>query len=244
MPDTPTDSLVVSARSTLRRKRERGNYERALVHAILDEGLLCHVGFQAENLTFVQPMAYARVDEVLYLHGASGNRMLRRLAEGADACVTVTLLDAIVFSRSAFHHSMNYRSVMLFGTAQRVGDEQEMHRAVRALLDHMAPGRSGDARRPTGAELRATMILRFPIDDGSAKVRAEGPIEEPEDLGLAVWGGQLPLRLVASDPVPDEHVGPDMAPPSYLRPYADRRRAQPAPTPSGSAPTGTVEPGG
>lgn len=209
------DRPLWSERSVLRRKRERGNHERQVVDAILDEGLLCHVGFHGDQGTFVQPMAYARVGDVLYLHGAAGNRMLRQLGEGIEACVTVTLLDGLVLARSAFHHSMNYRSVMLFGRGQRVTGRQEQCTATVALLDHMAGGRSADARLPTPTELRSTLIVRFPIVEGSAKVRTGGPAEEPEDLELSIWGGVLPLRLVAGPPQADGQGRPAPEPP-YL----------------------------
>ena len=170
---------------------------------MLDEALVCHVGFVADHGPVVLPMTYVRIDDDLYIHGAAGNDLLRHLAAGADVCVTVTLLDGLVFARSAFHHSMNYRCVVLFGRAERVTDPEEMRTMVAALLDHLAPGRSADARPTTAAELRATSILRLPITEGSAKVRTGGPIDDAEDLELPVWAGQLPLRLVAQPPVPD-----------------------------------------
>lgn len=207
--------LAPTARATPRRKRERGRTEWSVVAAILDEGMLCHVGFADGDTSYVVPMAYARVDDVLYLHGAAANRTLRALAAGAPACVTVTLLDGLVLARSAFHHSMNYRSVMLLGTAARVASEEEQRRASAALLDHMAPGRSGDARLPTATELRATLILRFPITEGSAKIRTGPPADDPEDMELPVWAGEVPLRLVAGPPVPDPGLAPSVAVPGY-----------------------------
>ena len=182
-----------TARTTLRRKKERGSYDRDVVHAILDEGLLCHVGFSGEGSPFVIPMVYARMGEVVYLHGATGNRMLRSLAHGIEVCVTVTLVDALVLARSAFHHSMNYRSVMLFGPATRVEDEDEKRRASMALLEHMVPGRSADTRAPTPEELRTTLMIRVPISEGSAKIRTGGPIDEPEDMGAPVLGRNDPV---------------------------------------------------
>jgi uncharacterized protein len=206
----PTDhvanSLTVSPRDTLRRKRERGSHDRDVVNSVLDEALVCHVGFAAEHGPVVLPMTYVRIAEDLYIHGATGNDMLRHLASGTDVCVTVTLLDGLVFARSAFHHSMNYRCVVLFGRAERVTDLDEMQTMVAALLDHLAPGRSADARPPTTEELRATSILRLPITEGSAKVRTGGPIDDDADLDLPVWAGQLPMRLVAQPPIPDNAV--------------------------------------
>ena len=218
-------TLSESTRTTLRRKRERGAHDRTTVEAILDEGLVCHVGFAEDGSVFVQPTMYARIGDALYLHGAPANRMLRALAAGGPACVTVTLLDGLVLARSAFHHSMNYRSVMLFGTAERVEDDEAKRAAMTALLEHVAAGRSGDTRPPSARELRATLVLRFPIEEGSAKVRAGGPIEEPEDLGLPVWAGQIPLSLAAGVAVPDSGLADGVQPPSYVRSYPRRGAA-------------------
>ena len=214
-------------RSTLRRKRERGSHERATIDAVLDEGLVCHVGLLDGGSVFVVPTAYARVGDDVLLHGAVANRTLRALADGAEACVTVTLVDGLVLSRSAFHHSMNYRSVMLFGTAEKVTDEDDKRAAVFAIVEHLVPGRSGDTRPPTPEELRSTLVLRFPIRDGSAKVRQGDPIEEAEDLALGHWAGVLPLTLQPGVPVPDEHLaavaeraeGAGVAAPAYLVDY-------------------------
>jgi uncharacterized protein len=213
--DPSTTGLRSSTRTRLRRKRERGSSDWHEITAILDEGLLCHVGFADGTGTYVVPMAYTRVDDVLYLHGAAGNRTLRALAAGLEACVTVTLLDGLVLSRSAFHHSMNYRSVMLLGRAVPVEDEQEQREAAGALLDHMVPGRSADARMPTAAELRSTLILRFPVEEGSAKVRTGPPGDDPEDMGLPIWAGEIPIHLVAGPPIPDPALPGDVVPPAY-----------------------------
>jgi uncharacterized protein len=221
--------LVKSARTAVRRKAERGEYRREIAYAILDEGLFCHVGFCDAGTPVVLPMAYARIGDALYLHGATGNRMLRQLAAGAELCITVTLVDALVLARSAFHHSMNYRSVMLLGAAARVEDEDEKRAAMAALLDHMAPGRSRDARSPTAKELRATSMVRIAIAEGSAKVRTGGPIEEPEDLDAAIWAGQIPLSVMAGVGVADDGLPPETHVPSYVRDYPPRR----VPGPSG-----------
>lgn len=217
MPDdtAPSPALRPSPRTRLRRKRERGRDEWEVVAGILDEGLLCHVGFADGPTTYVVPMAYGRLGDVLYLHGATANRTLRALADGAEACVTVTLLDGLVLSRSAFHHSMNYRSVMLLGRAGRVETEDEQRAAAAALVDHMAPGRSADARAPTAAELQATLILRFPLTEGSAKVRTGPPADEPEDLALPIWAGEIPVHLAADPPVPDADLPPGVRTPEY-----------------------------
>ena len=195
--------LSRTERTKLRRKAERGRYDRDTVAAILDEALICHVGFAVDGRPWVVPTAFARVGESVYLHGATGNFALRALAAGAEACVTVTLLDGLVLARSAFHHSMNYRSVMLFGRAQRVTDDEEKHAALVAIVDHMVPGRSGATRLPSPAELRSTLVVRFPIEEGSAKVRAGGPIDDPVDLDLPHWAGVIPLAVVRGEPEPD-----------------------------------------
>ena len=212
---TDSQPLTQTARTTLRRKRERGTYDRDAIDAILDEGLVAHVGFNAEHGPVVLPMVYARVGDAVYLHGAVGNDLLRNLVAGAPVCLTVTLLDAIVLARSAFHHSMNYRSAVLFGSVARVVDPEEMCAASVALLDHLAPGRGADARLPTAAELQSTLIVRLPIEEGSAKVRTGGPIDDDEDLDLPHWAGVLPLATVAAAPVPEDGwVGRPL--PSYL----------------------------
>ena len=216
------ETLAITDRTTLRRKKERGTYDRSVVHAVLDEGLLCHVGFSLDGSPFVMPMAYARVAENLYLHGATGNRMLRHLADGAEVCITVTLLDALVLARSAFHHSMNFRSVVLFGTARPVADDDEKYRAMLALVEHLAPGRSAHTRLPTAEELRATRMVRVPIEEGSAKVRTGGPVEEESDIGSPVWAGQVPMRQVAGTAIPDVDLQPGVAVPAYVDAYPDR----------------------
>ena len=212
--------LATTERTTLRRKRDRGTFDRDLAYSVLDEALVCHAGFVAEHGPVVLPMTYARIGDVLYLHGAAGNALLRNLAQGAPVCVTVTLLDGLVLARSAFHHSMNYRSVVLFGVATRVTDPAEMHAASTALVDHLAPGRSAEVRGPSEAELRATAIVRLPIDEGSAKVRTGPPIDDEGDLQLPVWAGVLPLATVAGTPVADPSPGQVAPPvPHYLAPH-------------------------
>jgi nitroimidazol reductase NimA-like FMN-containing flavoprotein (pyridoxamine 5'-phosphate oxidase superfamily) len=204
----------VTDRTTLRRKRERGSSQRSTIEAILDEGLIAHVGFVADHGPVVLPMAYARRGDFVYLHGATGNDMLRHLAAGSPLCLTVTLIDGLVLARSAFRHSMNYRSVVVFGTATRVTDPEEVQAAAAALLEHVAPGRSAEARPPSDEEVRSTLVLRVPIDEASAKVRSGGPLDNPEDLDLTVWAGQLPLALQANPPIED--AGNIAAVPGYI----------------------------
>lgn len=189
-------------RSRVRRKADRGRYDWETVVGILDEALVCHVGFAVEGRPWVVPTTFARIDDSIYLHGAAGNFALRTLAGGADACVTVTLLDGLVLAKSAFHHSMNYRSVVLFGQAEAVTDADEKRAALLAIVDRVAPDRRKATRPPSASELRATLVVRFPIDEGSAKVRTGPPIEEPEDLDLPYWSGVIPLTLVRGEPVP------------------------------------------
>ena len=235
------DQLDSTDRTTLHRKKERGSHRRDLVNALLDEGLLCHVGYRVGDGSFVMPMAYARIGDRLYLHGATGNRTLRHLADGAEICVTVTLLDALVLARSAFHHSMNFRCVMIFGVATRVVDDDEKRKAMTALLEHIAPGRSAHARPPSTEELRATLMVRLSIAEGSAKVRTGGPIDEPEDLATPVWAGQIPLSIVAGTGLPDGGLPPGTEEPSYVRSYPPRGVAVSEVNP---VPPTVVEPGG
>jgi nitroimidazol reductase NimA-like FMN-containing flavoprotein (pyridoxamine 5'-phosphate oxidase superfamily) len=187
--------------------RERGTHERSVVESILDEGIVCHVGVVDGSAPIVSPMAYARLGTNLYLHGAARNRTLDLLASGSAACVTVTLVDGLVLARAAVHHSMNYRCVMLFGVGATVEDPEEKLAASTALLERMVPGRSTVARAPSVPELRATTVVRFPIDEGSAKVRTGGPKDDPEDLSLPVWAGVIPLELRARPGVAE----PDLA---------------------------------
>lgn len=207
------DSHVArSGRSTVRRKADRGHYDRKTVHAILDEALICYVGFAVDGRPWVMPTAFARDGDYLYLHGATGNFALRALAGGAEGCVTVTLTDGLVLARSAFNHSINYRSVMLFGRAETVADPEEEERALLAIIEHMIPGRSTATRLPTQQELRATLVVRFPIREGSAKIRTGGPIDEPDDYALPYWAGVIPLSLVRGEPEPDTTLQPPSPP--------------------------------
>ncbi|MGH9086909.1 MAG: pyridoxamine 5'-phosphate oxidase family protein [Acidimicrobiales bacterium] len=219
MHEAPTD------RTRVRRKRDRGRYDQAAVHAVLDAGFLCHVGFAVDGRPWVFPTIYARVDDHLYLHGARANFALGVLAAGTEACVTVTLVDAVVLARAAFNHSLNYRSVMLFGRAEAVEDEEEKRRAVTAVVEHVVPGRAADTRPPSASELRATAVVRFPLDEGSAKVRTGPPGEDPSDIGLSHWAGQLPLALAPGEAVPDVQAPGDasLPCPDYLTEWASRR---------------------
>ena len=207
-------------RTQLKRLPARGSYEREAVYRILDEGLVCHVGFVANGEPFVIPTGYGRAGETLYVHGSAASRMLRTLAGGVRVCVTVTLLDGLVLARSAFHHSMNYRSVVVFGTASVVEDAAEKAEALRAITEHIAPGRWAEAREPDAGELRKTLVLKLPLTEASAKVRTGPPIDDEPDYGLPVWAGEIPLTLTAGAPVPDPRLAPDLEPPSHVRHYS------------------------
>ena len=211
-------------RTTLKRLPRRGVFDRAAVHAILDEGLVCHVGFVADGQPFVIPTTYARVEDRLYVHGSAASRMLRELSGGIPVAVTVTLLDGLVLARSAFHHSMNYRSVVVLGQATLVGDPAEKSAALEAIVEHVVPGRSRLVRGPNEKELLATSVLRLDLVEVSAKVRTGPPIDDEEDLGLDCWAGVLPLRLVPGEPVADPQLPPGRAPSpdvtGYRRPGA------------------------
>jgi nitroimidazol reductase NimA-like FMN-containing flavoprotein (pyridoxamine 5'-phosphate oxidase superfamily) len=223
-------------RTQLGRHPERGRDDRGLIDAILDEALVCHVGFVADGYPTVIPTIHARSSEILYLHGSPASRLLQA-APGAEVCVTVTLLDGIVMARSAFNHSMNYRSVMVFGRPRVVTDPDEKQRALKALVEHVAKGRWADARHPSPSEITATTVLAVSLDEASAKVRSGPPIDEANDLGLSVWAGVVPLRTIAGNPVPDPLLAPEIDLPDYAREYRRPQATdeQMPPTPGGGA---------
>jgi nitroimidazol reductase NimA-like FMN-containing flavoprotein (pyridoxamine 5'-phosphate oxidase superfamily) len=222
MGSMSTSPLAETGRTKLRRKADRGTFDRATAHAILDEGYLAHVGFVVDGEPRVLPMTYGRDGDELFLHGAAANAMLKA-ASGAEVCVTVTLLDGLVLARSAFHHSMNYRSVVLVGRAEKVEDPAEKQRALGVIVEHVLAGRGAESRPTTASEARATAVLRLPIEEGSAKVRAGDAIDDPEDLDLPVWAGVVPLRLVAGEPIANADLAVDAAPPALDRIAARRR---------------------
>jgi uncharacterized protein len=223
------DHYQRTERTQVRRLPERGAYDRATVHAILDEAFICHVGFVVDGQPYVVPTGYARVGETIYLHGSSGSRL--GLRPGMDVCVTVTLLDGLVLARSAFHHSMNYRSVMAIGRTRPVTDPAQKDAALRALVDHIVPGRSAAVRGADRRELAATAVLALPLDAVSAKVRTGPPIDDEPDYALPIWAGVLPLRQVADPPVADDRLDPALAVPAHVagwrRPTPDGVRARP-----------------
>jgi nitroimidazol reductase NimA-like FMN-containing flavoprotein (pyridoxamine 5'-phosphate oxidase superfamily) len=182
------------ARAKVRRK-DRANYDRAFVNAVLDECLVCHVGFVVQGQVYVIPTTYARVGETVYVHGAAASRLMKTLAEGIEVCVEVTILDGLVLAKSAFHHSMNYRSVVVFGRAREITDLDEKRRALDAIVEHTEPGRAAVARAPNAKELAATRVLAVPIEEASGKAREGGPIDDEEDRALDVWSGVIPVQL-------------------------------------------------
>ena len=200
-------------RSTVKRLPARGVYDRAVIDQILDAGLVCHLGFAVERQPFVIPTTYVRVGETIYVHGSPASRMLQTLEQGVAACVTVTLVDGLVLARSAFHHSINYRSVVIFGKAALVSDPQEKLGVLKALTDHLIPGRWQEIRQPSPQELKRTLVLSIPIDEASAKVRIGPPMDDEEDYQLDVWAGVIPLKLTALAPVPDARLSPRCSPP-------------------------------
>jgi nitroimidazol reductase NimA-like FMN-containing flavoprotein (pyridoxamine 5'-phosphate oxidase superfamily) len=213
-----------SPRSTVRRLPDRARYDRATVDAILDEGLVCHVGFVDEGQPFVIPSAYARDGDRLILHGSAASRMVKVLAAGAPACVTVTLLDGLVLARSGFHHSMNYRSVVVLGRAAEIVDPDAKRRALDAIVEHVAPGRAASLRPPSEKELRATRVVALRLDEASAKVRTGPPKDDEADYALPVWAGELPLRLEPLAPVADPHAGAAIPPPPHVTGWRRPRR--------------------
>ncbi len=214
------DKLRQTPRTTLKRLPQRGSYDRDLIDQILDEGFICHVGFALDEQPFVIPTGYARVGDSLVIHGSQASRMLRTLGQGIDVCVTVTLIDGLVLARSAFHHSMNYRSVVVFGHATVIEDAGEKVAALRALSEHVIPGRWDDVRGPNERELQQTTVLSLPLAEASAKTRTGPPLDDDEDYGLPVWAGVIPLRLVAEPPVADARLSASSEAPKYAVEYA------------------------
>jgi nitroimidazol reductase NimA-like FMN-containing flavoprotein (pyridoxamine 5'-phosphate oxidase superfamily) len=216
-------NLPPSPRVTVRRHAERGRYDRATIEAILDEGLICHLGFTVDGAAHVIPTMYARKGDAVYVHGAVANRALAALRSGSPACLVVTLLDGLVMARSAFNHSMNYRSVVVVGETVEVTDPDEKLAAMEALLDQVAPGRWHDARQPSPSEIASTVILRLGLDEASAKVRTGGPVDSEEDLGLGHWAGVIPLNIEAGAPIDAPEMQGRIEPPAYARDYRRSR---------------------
>jgi uncharacterized protein len=222
----PDQELTKTDVVTVRRKTDRADYRRASVNAILDEAFVAHVGISVDGQAFVIPMVYGRDADRLILHGSVASRLLRALESGNQVCVTVTLVDALVFSRSQFHTSVNYRSVVVVGRARRVPEGESKRQAMKTLVEHVIPGRTAEARPPTDAELRQITVVEVPIETASVKSRTGGPIEEPEDLGLPVWAGVLPWGVQLGAPVPEPDLAEEVPVPEslsrYTRPATER----------------------
>jgi nitroimidazol reductase NimA-like FMN-containing flavoprotein (pyridoxamine 5'-phosphate oxidase superfamily) len=217
------ENEMPTTRTRVVREPQRAVYDREAMYSILDEGFICHVGFAVEGQPFVIPTSYGRKDANLYIHGSAASRMLRQMKDGVRVCVTVTLLDGLVLARSVFNHSMNYRSVVILGKAELVGDPEEKLVALRALSEHILPGRWDDARQPNERELGATSVLRLAIEEFSAKVRTGPAIDDEEDYSFPTWAGVVPLHTTAGVPIDDERLLKGREVPAYVRDYSRAR---------------------
>ena len=223
--ETGEEHLTPTHRSTIKQLPKRGNYDRTLIEQILDEGLVCHVGFVVDGQPYIIPTAYGRVGDKLYIHGSPTSRMLRTLQGGIEVCVTVTLLDGLVLARSAFHHSMNYRSVVVFGTATTVEDTDEKLAALQAFTEHVVTGRWAQVRPPSRQEIAGTLVLSLPLMEASAKVRTGPPVDDEADYELPVWAGEIPLKLTAAAPVSDSRLSSEIEIPVYASDYTRLTRS-------------------
>jgi uncharacterized protein len=214
--------MNLTKRTELRRLPDRGAHDRETIYQILDAGFLAHVGFCVEGQPFVIPTLYGRDGEKLYLHGSAASRMLGQLATGIPACVTVTLVDGLVLARSAFDHSMNYRSAVAFGTAQKIADPAQKMKSLRVISEHLIAGRWEDVRQPSEKELKATTVLEFSIEEASSKVRSGPPLDDEDDYRLPVWAGVLPLEIKSRVPIPDDRLIDGVIVPDYVRHYQAR----------------------
>lgn len=214
-----SEDQMPTARTRVVREADRAVYDRETVYRILDEGFLCHVGFALDGQPFVIPTSYGRKDANLYIHGSAASRMLRQMKDGVPVCVTVTLLDGLVLARSVFNHSMNYRSVVILGKATLVEHADKLG-ALRVLSEHIIPGRWDDARQPNERELKATSVLRVPIEEFSAKVRTGPPVDDEEDYSFPTWAGVIPMEMQAGTPIDDPKLDSSRAVPDYARNYS------------------------
>jgi nitroimidazol reductase NimA-like FMN-containing flavoprotein (pyridoxamine 5'-phosphate oxidase superfamily) len=221
MSDTVLEqhNSLQSPRTTVKRLAKRGDYDRRTINAILDEALICHAGFVVDGAPVVIPTIHTRIGDTLYFHGSAASRMLRSLRDGVEACVTVTLLDGLVMARSAFHHSMNYRSVVIVGKGREVVDRDEKLRMLEALVEHVCAGRSRDVRPPNEAELRQTLVIAIPLTEASAKIRTGPAVDDEADYALPIWAGIIPMALTPSAPVDDERIVEGVAAPGYATHY-------------------------
>lgn len=218
--EIPSEMQMPTAQTRVVREPHRGVYDRETVYRILDAGFLCHIGFAVEGQPYVIPTSYGRKDANLYIHGSAASRMLRNLQVGVPVCVTVTLLDGLVLARSVFNHSMNYRSVVILGKATLVGDPREKLESLRAISEHIIPGRWADARQPNERELKQTSVLRLPIEEFSAKVRTGPPIDDEEDYSFPTWAGVVPLEMKAGEPIRDSKLQAECEVPEYAKNYS------------------------
>jgi nitroimidazol reductase NimA-like FMN-containing flavoprotein (pyridoxamine 5'-phosphate oxidase superfamily) len=214
-----SQSSTPTPRTRIVREPDRAVYDREAAYKILDEGFICHVGFSVDNQPFVIPTGYGRSGDNLYIHGSAASRMLRNLDQGISVCVTVTLLDGLVLARSIFNHSMNYRSVVILGTATAVTDPSEKLEALRLLSEHILPGRWAESRFPTEKEIKATLVLRLPIEEFSAKVRQGPVVDDADDYSFRTWAGILPLNTVSGAPMRDDRCDPSIPEPKYVSHY-------------------------
>jgi uncharacterized protein len=214
---TPTE------RTQVKRLPKRGNYDRDVVYRILDSGIVCHIGFSVDGQPYVMPTNYGRSGDTLYIHGSAASRMLRTLAGGIPMCVTVTHLDGLVLARSAFHHSVNYRSVVILGTARLVEEQAEKMEALHIFTEQVMKGRWDDIRQPNEQELKGTTVLSVSLEEVSAKIRTGGPVDDEEDYARPTWAGVLPLETIAKPPIPDENRKSDPPMPEYLKNYSAKK---------------------
>ena len=218
------NDIIQTERTRLRRLPKRGAFDRDTVYSILDEAFICHIGFTVDEQPYVIPTAFGRVNDLLYIHGSSASRMLRTLSKEINMCFTATLIDALVLARSAFHHSINYRSVVVLGNATLVTDDNEKNEALKAITNHIVPGRWDDVRWPNELELKATSVLKLPIEEASAKLRTGHPIDDEEDYAMNIWAGILPVELRSGDPIDDDRLDNGAVPPNNITNYTRKFR--------------------
>jgi nitroimidazol reductase NimA-like FMN-containing flavoprotein (pyridoxamine 5'-phosphate oxidase superfamily) len=211
--------ILQTPRTRLKRLPKRGSFDRDAIYSILDEAFICHIGFAVDSQPYVIPTAFGRLDDVLYIHGSSASRMLRALSTGVQMCFTVTIVDALVLARSAFHHSINYRSVVVLGNALLVEDAEEKNKALEVITNHIVHERWNDVRVPNDIELKATSVLKLKVEEASAKMRTGPPIDDEEDYGLDIWAGILPVNLVTGQPIDDDRLIDGLVPPENIRNY-------------------------
>lgn len=218
------EKIAPTERTKVKRIPKRGNFERETIYKILDEGFVCHIGFTIDDQPFVIPTGYARSGDDLLIHGSAASRMMRALSWEKDVCVTVTLIDGLVLARSAFHHSMNYRSVVIFGRAKTISGDAEKLNALKAFTEHIVPGRWAEVRQPNAKELKATTVLRLPLQEASAKIRTGGAVDDAEDYDLDIWAGVIPLKMISEKPAADEKLKKNVKIPPSVADYKNLRK--------------------